>query len=283
MRIISGNYIKDYKEVPFKCEVPGSWTELDPKQFSRIIQVLHYSKADEHTISVSLLGLLFGRFNFHILENLPDEDLYNLVPLTNFIRDEKPSVSNPFPNLKIHKRWCAAPADDLSNLSFGEWCFAFQFFTYYKLTNDDSWIVKLLACLYRPADPNQKLDSPEYSGDVREQFNENLIESRAIRIASIPEHMRLGILAWFTLAVQNIMEQRPLVFPVNEIDPEESAADAEEMPEMDSRTWLTVFRELLGPKWGTTNQLKHTNAMFILDALEEQQIAYKEALAAQKS
>lgn len=283
MRIISGTYIKNFNEVPFNHQVPGNWQELDAKQFARIIQVLHYSKADKDTISVSLLALLFGKNGWHILENLPDEELYSLVPLTNFIQEQKPPVSNAFPNIKVHKRWLAAPSEDLGNLCFGEWCFAFQFFTYYKLTNDLTWIDKLIACIYRPAGPDQYEDSPEFTGDIREVFNENLIESRAKRIASIPEHFRLSILAWFTLAVQAVMEQRPQVFPVNEIDPEQTNSDTAETPEMDSRTWLTVFRELLGPKWGTTNQLKLTNAMFVLDALEEQQIAYKEALVAQKS
>ncbi|RZM19143.1 MAG: hypothetical protein EOO88_38830, partial [Pedobacter sp.] len=267
MRSITGHYEKNYKAVKFSHQVPGSWDELDSKQFARIIQVLHYNKADEHTIAVSLLALLFGKDGWHILDNLPDEDRYSLVPLTNFIRDVKPPVYNPFPNLKIHKRWCAAPAQDLSNMSFGEWCFAFQFYTYYKLTNDSIWVNKLIACLYRPADLSQDKESPEYTGDVREAFNENLIDSRAKRIASIPEHFRLGVLAWFTLAVQTVMEARPLVFPVNEIDQQETIEDPEQTPEIDSRTWLTVFRELLGPKWGTTNRLKHTNAMFVLDAL----------------
>jgi hypothetical protein len=283
MRSITGHYRKNFGDISFNHQVPGSWTELDPKQFARIIQVLHYSKADEYTINVSLLALLFGKSGWHILDNLPNEDLYNLVPLTNFIRDEKPLIKNHFPTLNIHKQRCAAPAEDLSNLSFGEWCFAFQFYTYFKLTNDYTWVNKLIACLYRPMAGVQGKESPNYTGDIREPFNENLIESRSKRVDSIPEHFKLAVLAWFTLAVQEVMEFRPLVFPVNNVVPDEATSEPEETPEIDSRTWLTVFRELLGPKWGTSDQLKNTNAMFVLDALEEQQIAYKEAMSAQKS
>jgi hypothetical protein len=156
----------------------------------------------------------------------------------------------------------------------------FQFYSYYRKTNDIVWLEKMIATLYRPADPTQVVDSVTFSGDVRERFNENLIEKRALSVRDIPEKFKLAVFGWFTAAVNQVMMYRPNVFPPV---PEGSEFQEQgEQPE-DGRTWLSVFRELLGPKWGTSEQLKFTNSMFVLDALEEQKIAYDEAMKAAKA
>lgn len=276
MRTINGHYIKDSKEVLFNCKVPERWHELERKQFASIIQVMNFRKADKHTIAISLVALLFGKENFHILTGLTDDLLCALVPLTNFLVEEKPEVKNFFPELKIRKKKSLAPADDLSNITFGEWCFIFQFYQYYQIDQDVSWLNKLIAVLYRPADPEQDPDSAKFKGDLREVFNENLISKRAKDVAAIEKKYKDAVLAWFILAIHQVMDRRPNVFPASaENDPEAPAVT--EQPDQ-SRTWMSIFRELLGPKWGTAEQLKNTNAMFVLDALEEQQISYNESL-----
>lgn len=276
MKKITGNYIKGKSEIPFSADIPSSWSELEKKQFSRIIEVLNYRKADRFTISVSLLALLFGPKNFHVLDGLPDDLLNSLVPLTNFLFEEKPPVQNFFPGIKVKKRMLIAPADDLSNLCFGEWCFAHQFFIYYSLTQDKIWLDKLIATIYRPKDSDQNPESPTYSGDMREVFNEKLIEKRAHSVAHIEHHLKIAILTWFGCAVSEVAESRPHVFPpAPEADPQNPEPPKEMEPP--TTNWLTIFRELLGPKWGTTEELKFTNAMFILDELEDRHIAYEQA------
>jgi len=287
MKQITGTYIVDQiREMPFSASIPSTWAELDAKQYATIIQVLHYKKADPYTINVSLLTLLFGKNHYHILEGLPADLMYEMLPkeddhltgrvsLIDFLLKETPPVKNFFTEIKIRKKKCAAPADDLSNLSFGEWCFVYQFFHYYQLDGNASWLNKMIAVLYRPIDLLQDPESPGFKGDIREIFNENLIEKRAKDVAAIESRFKLAILAWFTVALMPVTAARPHVFPPVDPDAEPSA----ESGQSESGTWLTVFRELLGPKWGTIDQLKNTNAMFILDALEEQQIAYEEAMS----
>lgn len=275
MKLITGTYIKNLKSVSYSAEIPSSWEELDSKQFARIIEILSFRKADRFTISVSLLALLFGGKNFHILSNLPDELLTQLVPLTNFIYKQKPPVKNYFPVVKIKRIKHIAPADDLSNLGFGEWCFAHQYFIYYSLTQDIQWLDMLIATIYRPLDPEQSEDNANYNGDLRIKFNENLIERKRKDVRHIELHMKLAVLAWFTCSVGSLAESRRHVFPESPaVDPDAELAQIEPN---DGRTWMNVFRELLGPKWGTPEQLKFTNAMFILDELEDRHIAFQEA------
>lgn len=279
MRKIHGAYILNEKKVPFNIEIPSKWEELDRMQFARVIEVLSFSKADKFTISVSLLALLFDSKNWDVLRNQTDEHLTALIPCTNFLMEEKPPLQNFFPVLNIKKKKHLAPAADLSNLSFGEWCFVHQFYVYYCISQDKIWLDKIIAVLYRPRDKNQNPNSPKFSGDEREIFNENLIEKRTLSVAHIEAHIKLGVLAWFTVALNQLTEIRPHVFP----KPAERENQDPEIPEAEpepidlSRTWLTIFRELLGPKWGTSDQLKNTNAMFVLDELEDRHIAYEEA------
>lgn len=271
MKSIAGEYLKGQKAIKFNAEIPNQWAELDKDQFSTIIQVLHFRKADPYTVSVSLLALLFGVKHFHILEGLPDEYLHSLVPLTNFLIEEKPAVKNHFPELKLKGKKCAAPDDDLSNIGFGEWCYAFEAYNYYKRSNDILGLNTLIATLYRPIDDTIKKDSASFPGDTREKFNEALLENHTKSVAAVDEKTKLAILAWFTVALLGVTALRPHVFPVRH---DEEPAEAS-MPDQGSRTWLTVFRELLGPKWGKIDDLKYTNAMFVLDELEDRQIEYE--------
>ncbi|SDM40814.1 hypothetical protein [Pedobacter antarcticus] len=282
MRKISGSYFNNGSEVQYSAEIPADWSELDAHQFASIMQLLQFKKADRQTMDISILALVFGKKNFHIINGLDaktpeDNYLYDLLPLADFIKASQPPVKNFFPVLKIRKKKCAAPAEDLSNLNFGEWCFAYQFYEYYLMTQDVQWLNKLIATIYRQVDPLSDPAAANYKGDVRVQFNENLIDSTSKDVAAIETKFKLAVFSWFSLAVNQLQQFRPHVFPENT----QESDGSEEQPDMEqsSRTWLTIFRELLGAKWGTIEQLKNTNAMFVLDGLEEQQIAYKEAMA----
>lgn len=276
MSKISGHYtLPSGEHQAFEAELPNSWDELSPKQFATIAQLLTYKKADRYTMLASLMAVLLGPENYHIIHNLPDEELHALSQLSNFVFETPPSqAGNKFPILVIRKKRCSAPAPDLGNLSFGEWCFLYEFHSDYIKYEDPSILNKLIATIYRPIDKTQVPDNVNYTGDIREPFNENLIDQRARALQDIAEYIKRAVFEWLTDALVAVMEMRPNVFPVStqQADPEETAED-------DGRTWLSVFRELLGPKWGTIEQLKHTNAMFVLDALEEQRIEFKKAAA----
>lgn len=278
MRNISGAYILNDKEINFSLQIPSKWEELTRMQFARIIEVLSFSKADKFTISVSLLALLFDSKNWNVLRNQNDENLQALITCTNFIFDEKPPLQNFFPSLKINKKICIAPAEDLSNIGFGEWCFMHQFYVYYAITQDAIWLDKLIACIYRPKDLTQIPDDVNFNGDEREKFNENLLEKRSLSVANIEPHIKLAVLAWFSVALNQVTEIRPHVFPpAPPLDPENPQTQPAPDQEPSSQTWMSIFRDLLGPKFGTAETLKYTNAMFVLDELEEKHIAYEEA------
>jgi hypothetical protein len=269
MKHIDGFYTdKKNRIIDFSCDIASSWEELKPYQTAFILQALTFRRSNKYMLGVALLSALFdGRWK--ILSNLGDDELNQLMPLTNFLIDSEPELKNPFPTLNLRRKQYLAPADDLSNIGFGEWVFAFQSYQNYCDKKDKIYLDELIAALYRLRDPQQNESNPEYKGDNRLPFNENLIAPVARTVADIDEHRKLAILSWFAAAVLNIMNTRPNLFPVkNDQQPDQDGGDDA------GRTWFSVFRELLGPKWGTIDQLKYTNAMFVLDGLEEQQLEH---------
>lgn len=277
MRNIAGHYTDQYKKIiKFNIDIPSEWSELDKHTFASVIQILHFRNADKYTISVSLLALLFGQQNFHVLSGLNDEDLHALVPLTDFLVSEKPPVKNFFPTLNMKGKQHVAPAEDLSNLGFGEWCFAYDAYNYYHLTKDPLWLNTLIAIIYRPEDPTESEDSATFSGDTREKFNENLIDKRVKSVQAIEDRIKLAVLSWFSVALLEVCSHYPHVFPPRDPEAQDPEARRELEPGEAPDSWLKIFRQLLGPKWGTAENLKKTNAMFILAELEERQIEWEE-------
>lgn len=270
MKTVSGSYTKDLNVVDFSFQIPSAWEELEAHQYALMVELKTFSKADKYTIAVSMLTALFGTKNYHVLLNLPDEQKFQCIALTNFIVETPLPVKNFFPKLKINKKECFAPSERLTELTFGEWCFAYQAWDYYRNYNDKQSLNELIAILYRPAavDP----DAYDNTGDIREAFNENLIEKRAKGVNAIEHRLKLAVYGWFTAAITAQMAGRPTAFPSSEPVEENNTATA------DPQSIFTIFRELLGPKWGTTNILRNENAGFVLDGLEEQRIAYKESL-----
>jgi len=264
MKRIHGHYTdKDDKQVKFDFEVASSWEELELFQTEIILQILTYRNADRFTISASLM-ILLCKMHWMEIANLPDEELHALAPITDFLFETQPPAKNLYPKLKVRKKEYFPPADDLSNIGFGEWCFAYEALHNYNESKDKSFLDKLIMILYRPADPGQRPGDVNYTGDIREKFNENLFGPRSKGLGDMHFKIKETILAWFAAALWNIMSARPSVFPVLKTEMANN-------PSQIRRTWFDVFRELLGPKWGTTNELKYTNAIFVLDYLEERE------------
>lgn len=267
MKEISGHYLsRKGKTILFNVEIAADWNELNVYQTAALLEVLTWSKLPAaHKVAI-YLAVLFGQ-EAHVVYNLPDEELTGLAPLTNFIVETKPQSINPLPLVLCGGRGYLSAAADLSNIGFGEWCFAYQVYHYYCQAKNDDLLDQLIAIVYRPRDLAITVNSAGYTGDLRLQFNENHIAGRAKLLAGLDPIIKHTVLAWFASALFNVMQQRPHIFPQRREDDYLAAPVNDE-----SRTWFTVFRELLGPKWGTEDKLKYTNAMFILDALEDQEI-----------
>ena len=275
MHNLTGTYTINGLEKDFSFSIPQNWAELEPLQTAYILETLSYSKADPFTLKTSIMVLVCGPKNFQTLCNMADEDRHTIYNLIDWVFTTRPPAINKFTSLKINKKTYIAPSNTLGNLCFGEWCFAYEFYSAFHKYKSPEYLNKLIATLYRQPLAGITPDSENYNGDLRTPFNENQIDNTAKGVQGIQENIKLTILTWFTSAMLEVMEKRPHVFP--KPLPKDESEETTEPNEPNHRTWLTIFRELLGPKFGTSPELKNTPATFVLDYLEEQHISFEES------
>jgi hypothetical protein len=148
MHKITGIYTISNKEIKFSFDMPKNWAELTPSQCAFVLQTLGYKKADQYTFKTSLLVLIVNQKNFIHLANMPQEDLYSLYNLIDWVFTTRPPAINKFPTLKINKKTYQAPNNSLGNICFGEWCFAYEFYSAYHKCNDILFLNKLPFTVY---------------------------------------------------------------------------------------------------------------------------------------
>lgn len=289
MRKLSGIYRTDRKKTKrYSIEIPSTWEELKPGQFGTAIYLLQVTtQADPQWIRLSLLALLFEK-HFPILSGVSAEDKETLLNgmqdefgnvvfegLPEFFYTEEPPLKNFYPELKINKIKLIPAAEDLSNIGFGEWCFLDTFFEFYfRSQGDEMWLNRMIATVYRELDPDANENNVNYTGDLRQVFNENLTLVHADRIKEIPNNVKMAVFQWIAIALKQAKEGRPEVFPkpVPQLDAEGKPIPItpKENPE-NNASWMDIYADLIGPKFGTSDQLKKTNAFFVLDYLNKEQ------------
>ncbi|WP_297095594.1 hypothetical protein [uncultured Draconibacterium sp.] len=103
--------------------------------------------------------------------------------------------------------------DHFKRLEVWEFALAEKAYENWLETNRVEFINRLMAILYRPARKNLKslINTPEYDGDPRELFNDQLIDNRILKIRQeVPLHMRYLVLWWF----EGCIKQLPQIFKV---------------------------------------------------------------------
>ena len=104
---------------------------------------------------------------------------------------------NLLPTFKHRFTRFYGPADKLFNITFKEFIVAETLFRNYSQSQDDSFLSKLIATLYRPKTKNADTLSFEFNGDVREPFNDHIIEARGKRMDSLNPSYRFAIALYY--------------------------------------------------------------------------------------
>lgn len=117
------------------------------------------------------------------------------------------SVVNRFPILKLKGRIWYGPADLLSDLTFGEFRAAMEEMNDYFRNKDDHSLLRMIACLYRPAPPDPEIGSVA----SRESLTRSKLDLHAKILKLVPEWQRLAILLWFTWCINYIQTEDLLI------------------------------------------------------------------------
>ncbi len=198
--------------------IPDQWNEMSGRQ---LLQVMHHLRPDlglrdRLQLFKILAGWswwrivrLTGMFRYKHLEFLTflpfigeSQNRYinqcarlwdAVMQCTQFLLESEPELTR---NLLPSYQGMHGPADQLSNVRMGEFCFSEFHFVNWKSTGDVSQLNSFVACLYRPAKKGyDHQDNPD--GDHREAFNPNLTAGHINKIARWPMRVRAAIALYY--------------------------------------------------------------------------------------
>jgi len=101
----------------------------------------------------------------------------------------------PFFRFRMKKYY--GPDDRLFNVTLDEYLEADIHYLAFMKSKDEKDLDKLVATLYRKKNKKADPKAPDYSGDIRQPFNEYLIDVRARKIARMPHEIKLMVFFFF--------------------------------------------------------------------------------------
>ena len=159
------------------------------------------------------------------------------------------------PRIRVGVTYYYGPADRLKNLTFKEFVFAYNLYVAYKKYKQPERLDQLIAVLYRPKQPGLTTQHPDYQGDLRQPFNNHLIEQRAKKMAKLPDYYKQAILIWFEGCFNWMVERYEQLFSTNETTSEAEGGLKE------------LIHRLSGGTFGDFTQTEQTNIFDIMDQL----------------
>lgn len=87
------------------------------------------------------------------------------------------------------------PVSHGSDLRFGEYRAACEFYNRYTTEHSNEDLNALVGILYR--NPNKYISKQSFDGDYREPFNKHHISMYAKRVSQLPEYVKWGVYQWF--------------------------------------------------------------------------------------
>ncbi len=259
--------IQTLGEIPVKASfnLPEKWDEVPEKLYLFLAAIyladaVEMNKFDKTVQAFRLLSIEHRT----VIENLDAEELYDLLPLVDWVFDKLDLRKNLIPVITIDKKKYLGPADELENLRFAEWCAADTFFMNYTVSGDIYQLQQLAAVLYRPAGTGDEY-SPEHvtwRGDRREKFNDQLLKNRTALMAQLPKAVLQGIFLFYTSARAIILEGYPEVFSGNSKSREDTR-----------QGWLDIYDDLRAdPKYAGPDRLDEEMMHSVFFSLERNNI-----------
>jgi len=225
-----------------KSTYPERWDELTTKQFIRIHQIFYLIPGKE--AQRAMITMMLSKTSFLMWLRLTLIQRVQLQWLFDWVYSDKSVVTrNFFPKIKIGVKSYLGPSNTLGNVNASEFSEAdFHFLNYHKHQKDED-LHLLIASLYREKDPLKSIKSPEYNGDLRENFNTYTVDKRAKTIAKLSTWKKLGIYTFYRGCRKEIEQTYDRVFS------KKTAASVE------SYGWPETFMRMSGDQFGKVSEV----------------------------
>jgi hypothetical protein len=292
----------DIPERDISVEFPSCWEELTDLQFAFVMQnwlKVIDGKINLHELKIivlyNFLGIKRSPFNNWKDKRLSREQLEdkfaNIWQLTETLEwlfsyaDTAESktvelsyieITNRIPELET--AWevpFVGPASGLLDITFAEYCTAWQHYENYINNRADAELDYLVATLYRPERDNYNLlkFTPAFDGNRREPFNPNLTQHYAELLTEVPFWQKYVILLWFLNCDRLIKEGelilagKPISFaPIFRV-PGNNTEEVETLDENDLGLTGLLFAVAESKLFGGPDQVNQTGYIDVLTAL----------------
>ncbi len=255
--------------IRMKRNVPEKWNEMSGKQFKKTIKFLYPEKFGQQldkTQSQLLVSKVLLNINWLVFFALTTVQKVQLNWLTLFLYQEKNELTkNLLPSFKIPfgKRLYGL-GDNFDNLIGSEFIIADNHFFNYFSSGNTADLDKFVACLYRPKRKNYNPHSPDFKGDIREDFNSFLVDARAKKLAKVSLAKKLMAYTYYIGCRTEWEEMYPYVFP------------KETGEQSLNYGWLEALYKNAGEKFGTLEQTERQPIANILLNMQIQMKDHKE-------
>ena len=203
-------------------KTPSKWSELSEKQFIGISSIVHGKELD-----YKFLSLLTG-IRKKILIRLSPYQLTVLSEQIDFIGSAGSSHSDfIISEISCGPTMLVAPKPKMEGITFGQFIFLDAYFNDWSSSKQESALDKFIASVYLPQS---------------EQFNNEMIDSRAIKINQISIELRKAIAFNFSLIIFWLQKAYPLIFPESYEDPKQDQS----VKLNHTSGWLKIFESLVG-------------------------------------
>lgn len=180
-------------------EVPGRFSELSPKQYLAVVQLLHagLTKLElKLRLTLVLLEVRERPLLFNLFRRMSDESRHELTPLANFCLEEPRFTKQLLPEVRVpgmpgKRKVLHGPGDAWGNLTFAEFIQAEgHFFDSQRQPEQLRHLDLLVATLYRPAGGTDP-------ADPRQAFEARDVAGRLPLVARLPLHTRQAVRMWY--------------------------------------------------------------------------------------
>jgi hypothetical protein len=202
------------REAGFKHQVyvvPDEWNEISPRNYLKLMKVFYSEYGNDRGLLMlfrALLGIPWWKFFQMRTPNL----MSAAEDATAFLFEPNTLSKNLLPEYRGY----AGPADHLSNVKMGEFCYAEYFLGGYNKTKEIHYLDKLVCTLYRPKKNRWKYDRKKnVDGDLRVPFNANTIGYYERKVAKWPMYAKQAILHFYDGAREEKIRSNPKVFDKN--------------------------------------------------------------------
>lgn len=291
-------------EIPdrkIKAQYPSCWDELTDTQFAFVMQnwlkvVDGYLNQHEFKLIIlyHFLGIKYGPFDARRDARMKPETLeakyenlwrltetlewlfqYNTENGKKTVALSYTGITNRLPEIEAAGTLFYGPAHGLTDITFGEYRHAWIYFESYINSREDHQLELFVATLYRPE--RKMFESlktlPDFDGQRREPFNQNLTQHYASILAEVPFWQKYAVLIWFLNCDRWLKEDEILLggktvsFAPLFRSERQQDEEVETLDETDLGLTQLLFMVAESNLFGTPEQVDRTSYIDILTAL----------------